>query len=84
MKKSNLVNAFNQSLENKAQKAEAATTGKVTQASRQKKKSINAFIDPEAAKELKFLAVETGKTQQELFIEAINELLIKYGKKPLA
>lgn len=85
MKKSNLANAFSQSLESKVQKTEETATGNGnTQASRQKKKSVNAFIDPAAAKELKLLAVEIGRTQQELFIEAINDVLIKYGKKPLA
>lgn len=86
MKKSSLLEAFDQSLENKT-KAEPDTTSpatKTTQASRQKKKSINAFIDPAAAKQLKLLAVEIGKTQQELFIEAINDVCVKYGKKPLA
>lgn len=85
MKKSNLVGAFNQSQESKAQRAEETVKAtKATQASREKKKSINAFIDPVVAKELKLLAIETGKTQQELFIEALNDLLIKHGMKPLA
>ena len=85
MKKSNLANAFSQSLESKVQKTEEpATANGNTQASRHKKKSVNAFIDPAAAKELKLLAVEIGRTQQQLFIEAINDVLIKYGKKPIA
>lgn len=85
-KKSNLAAAFDQSLDKKTQATPETTptASKTTQASRQKKKSVNAFIDPAAAKQLKLLATELDKTQQEVFIEAINDVFIKYGKKPLA
>jgi hypothetical protein len=85
-KKSALLEAFDQSLESKAQAKQdtTVTATKALQASRQKKKSINAFMDPAAAKQLKQLALETDKTQQALLIEAINDVFIKYGKKPLA
>ncbi len=81
-----LVDAFDQSLDNKTKPKteEVATATKTSQPSRQKKKSINAFIDPAAATQLKILSAEIGKTQQEVFIEAINDVFIKYGKKPLA
>ena len=86
MKKSNLAAAFDQSLDKKTEaKHEAAVPAtQDIQASRQQKKSVNAFIDPGAAKQLKLLATELDKTQQALFIEAINDVLVKYGKKGLA
>ena len=60
------------------------TPNKTVQASRQNKKPINAYIEPAGVRELKVLAADTGRTQQELIIEAINDLLIKHGRKPLA
>ncbi len=82
-KKGNLAKAFNKTQE----KAEPDTNKKnteVNQRSRRNKKSLNAFVDPEVAKQLKLLSVETGITQQDLLIEALNELFIKHGKKPIA
>jgi hypothetical protein len=33
---------------------------------------------------MKMLSAETDKTQQSLFIEALNDLFEKYGKKGIA
>jgi hypothetical protein len=52
--------------------------------SREGKKTTIAYIDPAGARELKLLAVDTGRSQQDLLVEAINDLLTKHGKKPLA
>jgi hypothetical protein len=52
--------------------------------SREGKKTTIAYIDPAGARELKMLALDTGRSQQDLLVEAINDLLIKHGKKPLA
>lgn len=86
MSKSKLTEAFKQTVEPKEQQVEKpvsqAKAG--TQASRVKKKSINAFVDPAVVKQLKMLSAETEKTQQDLLKEAINELFIKYGKKGIA
>ncbi len=54
------------------------------QASREGKKSLNAFVEPEVARQLKKLSADLEKTQQELFIEALNDLFVKYGKAPIA
>ncbi len=62
----------------------ATTSSKSVQASRQNKKPVNAYIEPAGVRELKILAADTGRTQQELIIEAINDVLIKYGRKPVA
>jgi len=82
-KKSNLAEAFNKSTEKSTTEVESRP--KVNeQTSRQNKKSLNAFVQPEVAKQMKLLSVELEKTQQDLFLEAINELFIKYGKQPIA
>ena len=52
--------------------------------SRQGKKGILIYLSPEAAKEMKLLAVETGTSIQELGIEAFNDLLRKHNRKAIA
>ncbi len=87
MKKTNLAEAY-KALEKKEPKPptvdKVETAGKTQQANRRDKKSINAFIEPAGIRELKLLALNTGKTQQELYTEAINDLLEKYGMKRVA
>lgn len=55
-----------------------------TQTSREGKKTVIAYLDPVAVQELKILAVRQGKTQQDLIVEAINDVLVKYGQKGIA
>ena len=55
-----------------------------TQANREGKKTVIAYLDSAAAKEFKMLALKHGITQQELLIEAINDVLIKYGQQGIA
>ena len=38
----------------------------------------------DAWRELKHLAVDEGKPTHDLIIEAVNDLLRKYGKRPIA
>ena len=38
----------------------------------------------DAWRELKHLAVDEGKPTHDLLIEAVNDLLRKYGKRPIA
>jgi uncharacterized protein YkwD len=57
---------------------------KVTKASREGKTPAVGYIDPAGMIELKTLAARLRKTQQDLMVEAINDLLIKHGMKPLA
>ena len=52
--------------------------------SREGKKGILIYLSPEAAKEIKLLAVETGTSIQELGIEAFNDLLRKHNRKAIA
>lgn len=41
-------------------------------------------VNPAAKKQLKIMAVELGRTQQDLTIEALNLLFKHYGKKTIA
>jgi hypothetical protein len=52
--------------------------------SRQGKKGLVVYVSPEAAREIKLLAVETGSSIQELGIEAWNDLLRKHNRKQIA
>lgn len=83
---SNEAEAFNQQLENRKPKQTEADPKSQSdkQASREGKKSLNAFVEPEVARQLKKLSADLEKTQQELFIEALNDLFVKYGKAPIA
>jgi hypothetical protein len=40
-------------------------------------------VDAAGLKELRFLAVELDRRLQSLGIEALNDLLAKYGRKPI-
>ena len=90
MKKPSLTANFNKGLELDKQKTEPTSerlvlpTSKPAQASRQKKKGIVAYVHPGAAKQLKLISTETEKTQQDLLIEALNDLFVKYGKQGIA
>jgi len=45
---------------------------------------IAAHVVPEAAKQLKLLAVQAERTTQDLLIEAINDLFAKHGLSRIA
>ncbi len=45
---------------------------------------VTAPISPEAHKQFRLLAVETGKKGEGLLREALNDLFTKYGKPPIA
>jgi hypothetical protein len=78
-----LAEAFNRTAVSEAQLVpQAKESAKPT--SRDGKKTTIAYIDPAGARELKILAVDTGRSQQDLLVEAINDLLVKHGRKPLA
>ncbi len=44
------------------------------------KKAVTFRIDPTIVKKLKYLALDHDKTLTELFLEAIQDLLNKYGR----
>ncbi len=52
--------------------------------SRQGKKAISAFFDPNVSKQLKRLALDEDSTVQKLMAEALNDLFIKHNQKPIA
>ena len=52
--------------------------------SRQGKKGIVIYVDPGVAKLLRRMALDRGRSLQSLGEEAINDLLQKYGEKPIA
>ena len=45
------------------------------------KKAVTFRIDPEIIKRLKYLALDYNKTLTDLFLEAIQDLLKKYGER---
>jgi predicted DNA-binding protein len=46
------------------------------------KKQTSFRLNPEVPKKLKFIAVEHEKTLGGLYVEAAEDLIRKYGKKP--
>jgi DNA-binding protein YbaB len=48
------------------------------------RKGILVRAAPEAWKELKRVAIDEERTLQDVMIEAINDVLKKYGKPPVA
>jgi Antitoxin-like ribbon-helix-helix len=52
--------------------------------SRHGKKGIVIYVDPAAAKKLRQMALDSGRSLQSLGQEAINGLFEKYGEKPIA
>lgn len=70
------------------EKAMQASEGETTPAQRRKpapKRILVPFVITEEARtQIRFLAAETNRTQQELFAEALNKLFKDYGKKQVA
>lgn len=79
-----LAEAFNKSTSSKQEATPEVKAESIKPTSREGKKTTIAYIDPAGARELKLLAVDTGRSQQDLLVEAINDLLVKHGKRPLA
>jgi Antitoxin-like ribbon-helix-helix len=55
-----------------------------TKTGRDGRQFIAGHVLPDAAKQFKLLAVQQGKTTQELLIEAINDLFAKYELSRIA
>ena len=49
--------------------------------SRQGKKPITAYVDPQTHKQLRLLGVELGKSNQEMIVEALEDYLGKQADK---
>ena len=90
MPKTNLLaSAFDKSNKKKDEQQKQVTKAQAPQntdapPSRQGKKGIVAYVDPLVIRELKILSADKSRSMQDLFIEAINDLLLKHGKKPIA
>jgi hypothetical protein len=52
--------------------------------SRRQKKALTSWHDPAVLRQMKAIAYEKDKTQQELAAEALNLLFAKYGKGQIA
>lgn len=52
--------------------------------SREGKKPITGFFEPEVSRQIKKAAIESDKTMQELLQEALNDLFRKYDLPPIA
>jgi len=57
---------------------------KLTRPSRQQTKAIGGHFDPAVSKQLRQLGLDENKTVQGLLTEALNDLFVKYGRKPIA
>lgn len=47
--------------------------------SRQGKKAVTAYVEPEMHKQLRLLGLELGKSSQEMIIEALEEYFARHG-----
>jgi hypothetical protein len=47
-------------------------------------KLIGGHFDPAVARQFKMLAAEQGRTIQDMLGEGLNDLFVKYKKKPIA
>lgn len=51
---------------------------------RKKLKAITQWVEPEVAQQIKLIAVEQGKQQQEIINEALNMVFARYHKGEIA
>jgi hypothetical protein len=66
-----------------ASKKETEETIEFKKVSRKDSVMISAHVSTNIHKQLRFLAIEESKKQQDLFVEALNLLFVKYGKGKL-
>ena len=52
--------------------------------SRRGRRAVTVYLDAAAHRQLRLLAVEQGRSGQDLAVEAINDLFGKYGKARIA
>ena len=63
--------------------SEEATTARDTPPSRRGKKAVTGHFDPAVPRQLKQLALDNDSSVQALLAEALNDLFVKYGRKPI-
>jgi hypothetical protein len=61
-----------------------APTPRQVAPSRSGKRNVSAYVKPEAARQLRMLAVELDISSQDLIAEALNDLFRKYNKSAVA
>ena len=88
--KKNLTDVFNQrkgKVETQTETGTAAV-GKMTQAalppSRRGKRRVELWLSPDAKKQVKHIAVDEEKSQEQLMAEALNMLFKSRGVPPIA
>lgn len=84
MKKPLLNQLGAQLAETLAPPAIAAETKAAPRRKRSESVLLPFAVNPAARKQLKIMAAEHSRTQQDLTIEALNLLFQKYGRKPIA
>jgi hypothetical protein len=47
-------------------------------------KGLSVWLPPEYMRQLRLISAEHDKKQRELLMEALNDLFVKYGRKPVA
>ena len=67
-----------------AKKAPTASSSQQVPASRAGKKTIAAHFEPIVSRQLKLIGLERDASMQALLREALNDLFVKYGKRPIA
>jgi hypothetical protein len=53
-------------------------------AHRKNRRAYTTWLDEAAIRQFKQIALDTGVSQQDLMVEAINDLFVKSGKPPIA
>jgi hypothetical protein len=48
------------------------------------RKLLAVWVDPRVIRQLKIIAAEEMRQQQEIMAEALNSIFAKYGKEPIA
>jgi hypothetical protein len=64
--------------------AKKTNKNKLVKPSRVGRRQVSTWVLPDAARQLRILAAEQGKSQQALIAEALNLLFAKYGKRMYA
>lgn len=78
MKRPSLVDAVEKSGRNRSTLDDFSRAPEATS----EHKVLFVRVSPSLKKQLKLLAVELDRSEQDLMTEAANDLLIKYGRKP--
>ena len=84
MKRQNLANALHKASGKAIDPAPEAETAATKPPSRTGKRIIAGHFDPAVVRQLKQMALDSDTTIQAFLSEALNDLFIKHGQKPIA